>query len=485
MKRTCPCGSLASKHPDLLAEWIPELNQFDPHELLPGSNEIAWWKCRYCGHQYERSIWDRTRTDRESRCPKCESDGKESDDPKRFVLKDMNEYTKGQLKSILRENNQTNWSQKSKPELYALVGQLYDRLNLKKLQEEVKDMNEERKSGKDEVKYADEPTEICRYEPSEDKNIIYCRLRLNDGAELDIPARAKDAFVNATAICKASGKRFNNWYRSEQTQELISALEAKTRISALALIEVRKGGNDKTLRGSWIHPDLAIHLAMWASPGFAIQVSHWTRELLLIGKVELGQEKDSDDLELSWKEKAATLEQSFGSQIAQLRVSNTELTEEVQELRKFKSSHERTHRYVKFDLTQSAYYAFTYGKLAEGSRLSKMVKCGIASKSKPQPVNSRISCHRTTYPCLKIEFIIGAPHIYLLQLESFMKLKFGYALNPSNHEVFDSVPPATLKHAAITTFELLCPGQYTVVDQGQIDAYNEDAETTFRTEIPT
>jgi hypothetical protein len=54
-------------------------------------------------------------------------------------------------------------------------------------------------------------------------------------------------------------------------------------------IDIKKGGNDKHLQGSWIHPDLAVPLAQWISPSFSIQVSRWIRELALIGSVILGK----------------------------------------------------------------------------------------------------------------------------------------------------------------------------------------------------
>ncbi|WP_197046542.1 KilA-N domain-containing protein, partial [Planktothrix paucivesiculata] len=46
---------------------------------------------------------------------------------------------------------------------------------------------------------------------------------------------------------------------------------------AMALIQVFQGGNKANLSvsGTWVHPQVAVHLAMWLSPEFAVQVTQW------------------------------------------------------------------------------------------------------------------------------------------------------------------------------------------------------------------
>ena len=75
------------------------------------------------------------------------------------------------------------------------------------------------------------------------------------------------------------------------------------------LIDIKKGNSSKFEQGSWIHPDLGIHLAQWISPSFALQVSRWTRELMLFSKVELGQEKSNKELENKFQEQIKLLTQ--------------------------------------------------------------------------------------------------------------------------------------------------------------------------------
>jgi hypothetical protein len=88
-----------------------------------------------------------------------------------------------------------------------------------------------------------------------------------------IVSRSEDNYINATQLCQAGGKRFNNWFRMDSTKELINGLESETLISASQLVNIKKGNSGDFNQGSWIHPDLAIQLAQWISPSFALQVS--------------------------------------------------------------------------------------------------------------------------------------------------------------------------------------------------------------------
>lgn len=88
-----------------------------------------------------------------------------------------------------------------------------------------------------------------------------------------IEQRTVDGYINATALCSVAGKRWHNYVRNETTGHFLRALEAKTLISVLDLIqEVRDGSG---VAATWVHPKVAIHLAQWLSAEFAVQVSEW------------------------------------------------------------------------------------------------------------------------------------------------------------------------------------------------------------------
>jgi hypothetical protein len=123
----------------------------------------------------------------------------------------------------------------------------------------------------------------------------YSNISLNN---VVITSRPIDHYVNATQLCQAGGKKFSHWFSLDTTKELINELSADAGIPASALAETKRGGNDKSKQGSWIHPDLSIQLAQWISPKFAIQVSKWVRTLFNQGSIEIDlnllREKERD-----------------------------------------------------------------------------------------------------------------------------------------------------------------------------------------------
>ena len=61
--------------------------------------------------------------------------------------------------------------------------------------------------------------------PSQDKALVVTR-------EVDghpFGQRASDGYFDATAMCQAAGKRFNNYFRSAKTQDTLKALASETR----------------------------------------------------------------------------------------------------------------------------------------------------------------------------------------------------------------------------------------------------------------
>lgn len=86
--------------------------------------------------------------------------------------------------------------------------------------------------------------------------------------------RQKDGFINATAMCTAAGKRFNDYTRLSATSGFIAELSTAAGIPVTELIQSFTGG-DPAIQGSWVHPQVAVNLAQWLSPKFAVLVSQW------------------------------------------------------------------------------------------------------------------------------------------------------------------------------------------------------------------
>lgn len=94
-----------------------------------------------------------------------------------------------------------------------------------------------------------------------------------------VEQRASDGYINATAMCKAAGKKFNDYRRLGTTGEFLEELASVTGIPVTKLVESTQHGK-ATDQGSWVHPDVATHLAQWLSARFAVMVAQWVREWL-------------------------------------------------------------------------------------------------------------------------------------------------------------------------------------------------------------
>ena len=92
-----------------------------------------------------------------------------------------------------------------------------------------------------------------------------------------ITRRQADGYVNATAMCKVGGREWFTYARSERTQAYIAALAAVPQFCGTALVQSIQGGTPD-LQGTWIHPRLAIDLARWISPAFAVWMDGWFLE---------------------------------------------------------------------------------------------------------------------------------------------------------------------------------------------------------------
>jgi hypothetical protein len=108
-----------------------------------------------------------------------------------------------------------------------------------------------------------------------------------------IKRRQADGFVNATAICQANGREWFTYARSERTKEYIAALashlggspqicgglsDGSPQNLGTLIQSITTGPNH--LRGTWIHPRLAVDLARWISPDFAVWMDGWFLESL-------------------------------------------------------------------------------------------------------------------------------------------------------------------------------------------------------------
>ncbi len=120
-----------------------------------------------------------------------------------------------------------------------------------------------------------------------------------------IRQRLVDGYLHATDMCKANGKFYANYAENNTTREYLKELSTDIGIPIDLLVEVTRSGKPN-LRGTWVHPHVAIHLAQWLSPKFSVAVSKWVLrfmygDLSLINEIK--QNNEIMKLQLLEKEK--------------------------------------------------------------------------------------------------------------------------------------------------------------------------------------
>jgi hypothetical protein len=94
-----------------------------------------------------------------------------------------------------------------------------------------------------------------------------------------ISRRDGDGYADATAMCQANGKLWGHYIGNQRTTDYIQALAASLNLPAEQLVITTTTGPNH-LRGTWVHPRLAVDLARWLSPRFAVWMDGWLLEQL-------------------------------------------------------------------------------------------------------------------------------------------------------------------------------------------------------------
>lgn len=93
--------------------------------------------------------------------------------------------------------------------------------------------------------------------------------------------RREDGFVNLTQMCQANGKRLDHWKALKATDAYTQELQANYPESQVVQSEEGAGG------GTWGHPSLAINLARWISPAFAVWCDSHVFKLMSTGSTDI------------------------------------------------------------------------------------------------------------------------------------------------------------------------------------------------------
>jgi len=123
-------------------------------------------------------------------------------------------------------------------------------------------------------------------------------LKLKDNYQLEY--REEDGFIDITNLCKAGGKKFNHWNSIDKTKRFLDVLSSTAGIPVVELLKQEQGGNGE--RHTWAHTQVAINIAQWISPEFDVLVSKWVYEIMLTGKVDIKDNKTTQELDNMNKE---------------------------------------------------------------------------------------------------------------------------------------------------------------------------------------
>lgn len=101
-----------------------------------------------------------------------------------------------------------------------------------------------------------------------------------------------EGMINATEMAKACGKQISDFFRLNTTEEYIKSLESATGIPRAQLYQSIMGNfADGKPQGTWVHRRLAIRIAQWCSPKFAVQIDTWIEELFMAGSLNFNVPK--------------------------------------------------------------------------------------------------------------------------------------------------------------------------------------------------
>ena len=202
-----------------------------------------------------------------------------------------------------------------------------------------------------------------------------------------------DGFIDATQICRVRNKSFYDWNRLDSTKELIKELETDLlfentknlifKISGnpeiqnfdenqkIILIDIKAGRYGY----SFIHPDLAVHLAMWVDKKLAIRVSRFIREFTLTGN---------------------SFEPKTSNELLELQQNYQKLKLDFQKL-------EINHQKM---LERKNYHKFKQGPvfyiISDNESKTLKYKPGIETVD----INIRLAQHRSTTPGIKLELLV-------------------------------------------------------------------------------
>ena len=297
-------------------------------------------------------------------------------------------------------------------------------------------------------------------------DIFNCELTLSNEEKFIIPMR-EDGYLHATALCKASGKKFNDYQRLRETKDFINKLSLKAGIPDSQLIEVYKGKSSKYSQGTWIHPDLGIHLAQWCNSSFSLQVSQWIRELLITGKVEQGNEKSVNEIKEEYEKKISEMEEKHVKELEEkIKIIMTQGEKNLLLSRKYEKvmyNHQTFLR--KKELYRIKKGGCVYLIIMKEEDKDIRTKVGLS-----RDITDRVGGYRTSNPFCKLLFVMYTEDYVLL--EATIKRKYDKELYPNNREFITNIKSEDLVDGIKKLADMLNIN-YVLETEEELNTFNE------------
>jgi len=93
----------------------------------------------------------------------------------------------------------------------------------------------------------------------------------------------KNGYINATKLCQEIGrelgstKELKKWFQNKNSKKIVKSVSSYTCIDIKNLSFIINSGGNET-RGTYVHNLLITHIASWASPEFAVEISQIVNE---------------------------------------------------------------------------------------------------------------------------------------------------------------------------------------------------------------
>jgi hypothetical protein len=252
-------------------------------------------------------------------------------------------------------------------------------------------------------------------------------LTLQNGEKINIGIRS-DGYINATQLCKAGCKEFEQYKEDQQTQEYLKYLSSIIGISTFDLILTNKGENCSE---TYVHRKIGYHLAQWISSHFAIQVSNILDNIFITGKYDCDNKKSNIELENIYQEKINVLNKELDIKNNKLKVYEVSIFNTQTDIFPIKYFRKNVLYFIKFTVPKDikTKYISKYEKLNNKDYSS--IEFGVSSDFEERFKSHRNDKKKTEIIFihaieLKERYIAAKAEQYVKRIVKQMNIKFDY-----------------------------------------------------------